>query len=174
MLSSISVSVNSNFCIIYAYKNFNLQKWCPKTFHWINSIIRNNKCIFTKLNAVFILKTAVWTKRSGSWITYNDKVCQWLTTDRWFSPGTPVSSTNKTECHDITEMFFLYIYTYLFSSLTFLHFNLLLWNHLAKWTETWYIYGKSFITRVCVIHRSFCFVETLDRNFHKCFHPNFN
>jgi hypothetical protein len=29
--------------------------------HWINGIIRNNKCIFTKLNAVFILKTAAWT-----------------------------------------------------------------------------------------------------------------
>jgi hypothetical protein len=25
-----------------------------------------------------------------------DKVCQWLATCRWFSPGTPVSSTNKT------------------------------------------------------------------------------
>jgi len=23
---------------------------------------------------------------------------------RWFSPGTPVSSTNKTDCHDITEI----------------------------------------------------------------------
>jgi hypothetical protein len=22
----------------------------------------------------------------------------------WFSPGTPVSSTNKTDCHDITEI----------------------------------------------------------------------
>ena len=32
------------------------------TLHWIKSIIRNNKCIFTKLNAVFILKTAVWKK----------------------------------------------------------------------------------------------------------------
>jgi hypothetical protein len=27
-----------------------------------------------------------------------DKVCQ------WFSPGTPVSSTNKTDCHYITEI----------------------------------------------------------------------
>ena len=26
--------------------------------HWINSIMQNNKCIFTKLNAVFILTTA--------------------------------------------------------------------------------------------------------------------
>jgi hypothetical protein len=25
------------------------------------------------------------------------KVCQWLATGRWFSPGTPVTSTNKTE-----------------------------------------------------------------------------
>jgi hypothetical protein len=33
-----------------------------------------------------------------------DKVCQWLATGWWFSPGTPVSSTNKTECHDITEI----------------------------------------------------------------------
>ena len=29
-----------------------------------------------------------------------DKVCQWLATGQWFSP---VSSTNKTDCHDITE-----------------------------------------------------------------------
>ena len=26
-------------------------------------------------------------------------VCQWLVTGQWFSPGTPVSSTNKTDCH---------------------------------------------------------------------------
>jgi hypothetical protein len=25
-------------------------------------------------------------------------------TGQWFSPGTPVSSTNKTDCHDITEI----------------------------------------------------------------------
>jgi hypothetical protein len=30
--------------------------------------------------------------------------CQWLATGRWFSSGTPVSSTNKTDRHDITEM----------------------------------------------------------------------
>ena len=29
--------------------------------------------------------------------TLCDKVCQWLTTGQWFSPGTPVSSTNKTD-----------------------------------------------------------------------------
>jgi hypothetical protein len=30
--------------------------------------------------------------------------CQWHATGRWFSPGSPVSSTNKTDRHDITEI----------------------------------------------------------------------
>ena len=33
-----------------------------------------------------------------------DKVCQWLAAGRWFSPGIPVSSTNKTDRHDIAEI----------------------------------------------------------------------
>jgi hypothetical protein len=37
-------------------------------------------------------------------ITLCDKVCQWLATDRWFSPGTLVSSTSKSYRHDITEI----------------------------------------------------------------------
>ena len=36
--------------------------------------------------------------------TLCDKVCQWLATGRYFSPHTPVSSTNKTDRHDITEI----------------------------------------------------------------------
>ena len=36
--------------------------------------------------------------------TLCDKVCQWLETGRWFSPGTPVSSTNKIDRHEITEI----------------------------------------------------------------------
>jgi len=36
--------------------------------------------------------------------TLCDNVCQWLATDRWFSLGSPVSSTNKTDRHDITEI----------------------------------------------------------------------
>ena len=36
--------------------------------------------------------------------TFCDKVCQWLATGRWFSPGLPVFSTNKTDRHDITEI----------------------------------------------------------------------
>ena len=36
--------------------------------------------------------------------TVCDKVCQWLATGRWFSLCTPVSSTNKTDHHEITEI----------------------------------------------------------------------
>jgi hypothetical protein len=33
-----------------------------------------------------------------------DKVSHWLATGQWFSPGTPVSSTNKIDHHNITEI----------------------------------------------------------------------
>jgi hypothetical protein len=36
--------------------------------------------------------------------TLCDKVCQWLVAGRWISPSTPVSSTNKTDRHDIAEI----------------------------------------------------------------------
>ena len=36
--------------------------------------------------------------------TLCDKVCLWLATGWWFSPGPPVSSTNKTDLHDINEI----------------------------------------------------------------------
>jgi hypothetical protein len=36
--------------------------------------------------------------------TLCDKVCQWLVADLWFSLGTLVSFTNKTDRHDITEI----------------------------------------------------------------------
>jgi len=32
------------------------------------------------------------------------KVGQWIAAGRLFSPGTPVSSTNKTDSHDIAEI----------------------------------------------------------------------
>jgi hypothetical protein len=36
--------------------------------------------------------------------TLCDKVCQWLAAGQWFLPGTSVSSTNKIDRHDITEI----------------------------------------------------------------------
>jgi hypothetical protein len=36
--------------------------------------------------------------------TFCDKVCQLLAAGRWFSPGTPVFSTNKSDRNNITEI----------------------------------------------------------------------
>jgi hypothetical protein len=33
-----------------------------------------------------------------------NKVYQWLVAGQWFSPGTPISSTDKTDCHDIARL----------------------------------------------------------------------
>ena len=47
----------------------------------------------------------VWISIRVKCIPLCDKVCQWLATGRWFSPGPSVSSTNKTDRHNITEIF---------------------------------------------------------------------
>ena len=54
--------------------------------------------------------------------TLCDKVCQWFATGCWFSPGTPVSSTNKTDCYKITEIF-------LKVTLNTINHPTLKWNH---------------------------------------------
>jgi hypothetical protein len=37
-------------------------------------------------------------------LTLCDNICQWLATGRWFSRGTPASTTNNTDHNDITEI----------------------------------------------------------------------
>ena len=55
------------------------------------------------------ITTNIVSLKPGQWwgvldATLCDKVCQWLSTGWWFSPGTPVTSTNKTDGHDIAEI----------------------------------------------------------------------
>ena len=46
----------------------------------------------------------VWISIRARCTTLCDKVYQWPATGRWFSTGPPVSSTNKTDHHYITEI----------------------------------------------------------------------
>ena len=46
----------------------------------------------------------VWIPLRRGVLDTCDSVCQWLATGRWFSPGTPVTSTTKTDRHDMTEI----------------------------------------------------------------------
>ena len=52
--------------------------------------------------------------------TLCDEVCQWLATGQFFSLGTSVSSINKTDSHDITELFLKVALTPYKSKLNFL------------------------------------------------------
>ena len=54
-----------------------------------------------------------------------DKVCQTLA-GRWFSPGTPVSSTNKTDRHDIPEMLLKVVLNTITLSLPIIHIHVTL------------------------------------------------
>ena len=79
------------FCI---KKNYERLPWSYGS--WIYNYICN-QCLSPPMLWVRISIRARFT-------TLCDKVCQWLATGRWLSPGLPVSSTNKTDRHDITEI----------------------------------------------------------------------
>ena len=72
----------------------------------------NIRCLFTEFVVSFFLifvgDTLLWVRtpltRGVLDTTLCDKVCQWLATGQCFSPATPVSSINKTDRHDITEI----------------------------------------------------------------------
>jgi len=56
------------------------------------------------VQSVPITTKVVCSHSTHAGCTLCDKICQLLVTGQWFSPSTPVSSTNKTDCHDITEI----------------------------------------------------------------------
>ena len=64
---------------------------------------------FTTIYAISAYHPLSCEFESCSWrgvldTTLCDKVCQWLASGRLFSPSTTVSSTNKTDCHEITKI----------------------------------------------------------------------
>jgi hypothetical protein len=73
-----------------------MPSWPRSCASWIYNYLCN-QCISALMLWVRISIRAKCT-------TLCDKVCQWLATGRWFSPGPAVSSTNKADRHDITEV----------------------------------------------------------------------
>ena len=70
--------------------------WLWSYGSWIYNYLCN-QCLSPLMLGVRISIRAMCT-------TLCDKVCLWLVTGRWFSPGSTVFSTNKTDHHDITEI----------------------------------------------------------------------
>jgi hypothetical protein len=64
---------------------------------------------FTTTCAISAYHHNSWEFEHRSWRGVPDTtvcytICQLLATGRWFTPGNPVSSTNKTDRHDIAEI----------------------------------------------------------------------
>ena len=60
--------------------------------------------VFSIQHHVIKFVSVLWQDGGFLYTTLCDNVCQCLVAGRWFSPGFPVSSTNKTDCQDITEI----------------------------------------------------------------------
>ena len=74
----------------------------------------------------------------GLWIcveVYSMKLYQWLAAGRWFSPSTPVSSTNKTYRHDINEILLKVVLNTITLTLTieFMCFMFTDWSSSLSW-----------------------------------------
>ena len=92
-------------------------------------------------------------------ITLCDKVCPWLATGWWFSPCTLVSTTNKTDRHDITKILLkvaLNTITLILHVISFSIFSLALQHVLSEilWhTVSKYCYDQKFIDTkyICIL-----------------------
>ena len=90
---SLSMHLKNEHIIFIQYMG---PSWQWSYGSWICNYL-NNQCLSPLMLWVRISIRARCT-------TLYDKVCRWLATGRCFFPGSPVSSTNKIDRHDIAEM----------------------------------------------------------------------
>jgi hypothetical protein len=85
--------------ILYTPAKREGQSWSWSYGSWIYNYLCN-QCLSPLKLSVWIPLMVRCTRYNVMWF----KVCRWLATGQWFSPGTPVSFTNKTDRHNITEI----------------------------------------------------------------------
>jgi hypothetical protein len=84
---------NREVCIVASYHTVYMGTSLPWSYgSWIYSAYHHWCCEWVRISI------------RARCTTLCDKFCQWHATDRWLYPGHPVSSTNKTDRHDITEI----------------------------------------------------------------------
>ena len=77
---------------------------------WSLSVTYGRSVVFSRYSIQhYVIKFVSDLRQVGGFLqvlytTLCNEVCQWLTAGRWFSPGTLVSSTNKFDHNDITEI----------------------------------------------------------------------
>ena len=89
-------------CVSWFYNYIWNQCLSPVTTDVVNSNLDQDEV--SQALVSYIANKYIYETSACVRYTLCDKVCQWLATGRWFSPGTLVSSTNKTYHHDRTEI----------------------------------------------------------------------
>ena len=93
--------------------------------------------------------------------TLCDEVCQWLATGQLVSPGSPVSSINKTDRHNIAEIFLKMALSTITLTLTTFFFamvlSMLLWFTASGYT---FLYLQTFLS-----HFSWYQILSIENNF---------
>ena len=101
-----NVPSNSSICFYYDERWYYfffvfVQCLCVPSWPW-----SHGSWIYNYLCNRYLSPPMLWVQipiRSRC-TTLCDKVCRWIATGRWFSPSPTVSSTNKTDRHDLTEI----------------------------------------------------------------------
>jgi hypothetical protein len=89
------VCLYHQLCTLYMYINSLFVRSIVKRLHVLLAVYLESNILYSPFDSLFRARCT----------TLCDKVCQWLATGRWFSQSPPVSSTNKTDSHDIAEIF---------------------------------------------------------------------
>jgi hypothetical protein len=114
----------------YGPINLGLFKDCHSFIHNFGAVVIVGFTTTNYLCNQCLIPLMLWVRISirESCTTLCCKVCQWLVTGQWFSPGPPVSSTNKTDRHDIAEIL-LKVALNTIKQKTFIIVPRLLWNN---------------------------------------------
>ena len=90
---------HNQFITSFSWKFIKFPSFCIKSYGSLIYSYLCNQCL-----SPLALWFRIPLRRGVLDTTLCDKVCQWLAAGCSFSLGTPISSTNKTDHHDITEI----------------------------------------------------------------------
>ena len=96
-------------CFIWELHHMNTNDWNHnqklQVYWWLVNLIKKDICAFCLVELCMQLcSTRVQKNAALDSQPQVEKVCQLLALGRWYSPGTPASSTTKTGRHDIAEI----------------------------------------------------------------------
>jgi len=118
---------------------------------------------FTTAYAISVYHILSCEFESYSWwgvldTTVHDKVCQWPVAGQCFSPGSPVSSTNKNDLHDITEILLKMSFNTINLTPMLIVYNWQLLRSVSNsvWIHTWCIRNLKLTLATVVPHEILC------------------